>query len=143
MWFLEIKFYWSIFAKSAPLKINPNHFNRAIIHIICWHGNSLSKWFHKNPNDSLRIWSYYFHNLTKFISGCRKIGYDIIFNIDGSASIGEDDFEKIKRWGLIWPWLTSNDPRSPSFDRNTVIYKVDDFIPLYMMAEKGSRNTRL
>ena len=41
--------------------------------------------------------AFYFHNLTKFISGCRKTGYDIIFNIDGSASIGEDDFEKIKR----------------------------------------------
>ena len=108
MWFLEIKFYWSIFAKSAPLKINPNHFSWRSY--ICCHGNSLSKWFHKNHIDSLRILLFhnFDENLTKF-SGCRKIGYDIIFNIDGSASIGEDDFEKIKRWGFIWPWLTSND----------------------------------
>ena len=95
-----------------------------------------SKWFIENL-------SYYFHNLTKFISGCRKIGYDIIFNIDGSASIGEDDFEKIKRWGFIWPSLASNDSRSPSFEQDTVIFKVVDFIPLHLMAQKGSRNTRL
>ena len=99
------------FRKISAAKNKSKSFQLAIIHTV-----DTEILF---QNDSTQIplihWESGFFQIFKNIltefSGCRKIGYDIIFNIDGSASIGEDDFEKIKRWGFIWTWLTLNDTR--------------------------------
>ena len=33
-----------------------------------------------------------------YFLGCRSVKYDVVFNVDSSASVGDSDFDKVRQW---------------------------------------------